>query len=438
MPEPSDVSQTKTPLVKKRRLDVLKDEWTSFVFSFCWFCMLMSGYYILRPIRESLGSALGSGELKWLFLYTFFTTLVIVPAFSKLVAIMQRRTLINIVFHFLIMNILVFAFFVWRDGTTSNLLLARVYFVWVTVFGLFAVSVFWSVLTDLFSNEQGKRLFGPIASGASTGAIVGSLIASNFAERIGLAGLLCVAAAMIEIGLIFAWLLQRSARKWEHLRAPKQAINRDGGTWAGLIEIGRSRYLISICGYLALISVCGTTIYLQLADAAGSAFESDEIRTSYFANINFAVQVGTFVAQIILVGQIMQRLGLSVALVILPIVYLICFLLLGLSSSFALLGIIEVVRRIAVYGITSPAREVLFTVVSRDAKYKSKNFMDTVVIRGTDSLTSAVFVQLKTLLGSVATISWIMLPLTLVWISIGWSLGKQQRVRAQSETGIKN
>ena len=365
------------------------NERTAVLLAFGWFFCLMSCYFILRPIRESLGSGLGSDQIQYLFLYTFGGMLLIAPVYSAVVARTSRIELVVAVYGFLALNIVLFAAMLgWSDDEIPNGesdrtsgWISRVYFVWVSVFSLFTVSLFWSVLADLFSNEQGKRLFGPIASGGTIGALGGSTIAGWLTQHLGLGGLLLVSAVWLVIGVGFAISL---VHKIGRPNAGGESVLRQPlpGVWTGLFEIARSPFLIGICIYLALMSLAGTMVYLIMADVVRTSIPDPEQKTAFFAQINFWVQAGTLVVQTTLVGPLMRYWGVGAALMILPLLYLTSFVVIGFHAGLATLALIDVARRIAVYGFTAPSREVLFTVVSRQAKYKSKNFIDTVVYRG--------------------------------------------------------
>lgn len=411
---------------------IRRDERWSVALAFLWFMALMSGYFILRPIRETVGAGLGSDELRRLFLATFVAMLVAVPVYSKIVAMTRRTVLVAIVFGFLTLNVLLFALLlrpVETDaGATIGLWISRVYFVWVSVYSLFSVSVFWSVLADVFSNEQGKRLFGPIAGGATTGAIAASLFAGFLGRHVGVRGLLLVAFVLLCLGIVLGLTLTRHVRRESGRRDPPIP-----GVWTGFVEIAKSPYLVWICVYLALTSLAGTMVYMYMADVVRDAIPDPAAKTQFFARINLAVQCGTLVVQLAIVGNVMRRLGVAVALIVLPVIYLISCAALGIGVGIIGLAVIDVARRIGVYGFTSPAREVLFTVVNRQAKYKSKNFIDTVVFRGADAMTSSLFVAISRWAGSLTIVAWGMIPVAIGWAAVGWKLGREQRRLAQRE-----
>jgi AAA family ATP:ADP antiporter len=344
------------------------------------------------------------------------------PLYAWLYSRLSRSRLIHLIFHFFVVNILLFAVWFRVLGPEEQQWLSRILFIWVSVFSLFVTSVFWSVMTECFSNEQGKRLFGPIAAGATTGAILGSMVASLTAARLGVANLFIISATMLELSLLCAVYLLRSTRDWKTTQPPPSQER--ATILSGLREIIQSRYLILIAIYLAMISFCGTTNYLKLTAAAKVAILDSDQRTQFFANLNFYVQAGTLIAQTLLIGPLMNRLGLTAALLVLPMVYFVCFLLLGASETLWVLGTVDVLSRIGAYGITVPSREVLFTIVSRTAKYQSKNFIDTVVFRGADAIASLM---------SLAT--WAIVTIVVIWGLLAAWLGREYQQRVPTEPG---
>jgi AAA family ATP:ADP antiporter len=395
-----------------------KDEWRAAALAFTWFLMTLFGYNILRPIRETLFTELSTAEKSNLFLATFAVMLVIAPIYSALATKLSRTMLLNVVIHFLALNVLVFA--AWKQFVPAQgLWLSRIFFIWVSVFSLLVTSVFWSVLTDIFSNEQSKRLFGPIATGGTIGAITGAGSIALFLAKLPMSVQLFLVFVLLEIGLILAGALLFRVRNWN--RAPRLERATEGGVFAGFSEIGRSPYLMLIAIYLAMIAFCGTSNYMRLTGAVRTEIPVEAERTQFYATLNFWAQLLTLVAQSLLVGPMMKRFGLAFTLSILPLVYFFSFASLMFLEGAVILGIIDVATRTSAYGLTVPAREVLFTVVSRDAKYKSKNFIDTVVFRGFDAIASLLRVAIP-----------IALAVSLCWMGIAWVLGKMQNRRAQS------
>jgi AAA family ATP:ADP antiporter len=418
-----------------------KQERSWVALAFGWFFLLMAGYQILRPIRESLVSDLPSQEKPTLFLVVFVVMLAAVPVFGWVSSVVPRRWLAHVVFHFFVAQLIGFTAWIFLGTEDHAVWQARVFFVWLSVFILFATSVFWSVMADLFSKAQGERLFGPIAAGATLGGIVGSSVAKWLSASLGLGWLLVIAAILLELGLIAASMLRRlknqSAGDIETnsqlTDQPELEQPEKSGIWAGVIDVFNSPYLRSIAFYIALVSFCGTMVYMQLTDSAKLAIPNRDERTAFFGSLNLYTQLGTLFVQFLLIGPIMKRLGLGVALSIMPVVFAGSFVLLGFSSSLFALGLVDVVTRIGTYGVTVPAREVLFTVVEPDEKYKAKNVIDTVVLRGSDATSSKLYAVIGQFTSTASFVPWLMLPITAIWLAVAVGLGRGQKQQVEAK-----
>ncbi|TWU19980.1 NTP/NDP exchange transporter [Allorhodopirellula heiligendammensis] len=408
-----------------------------------WFFFILLGYLIVRPVRETMGSVGSTTTLQWLMLATFAIMLAAVPAYSYLVSRLPRRWLVRVVYHVFAAALLIFFILMRSPSAALQVWTARAFFLWVNVFALFATSVFWSVLADLFTSSQGKRLFGIIAAGGTAGAITGSLITSQLATQLSTSSLLLLPILMIECGLYCAWRLERqSTRLRDHQRsvddariAPPDRPDTAGGLLAGITHVGRSPYLLLICAFLVLVQTCGTQLYFQQAEIVSAAFESKQERTQLFAYIDLSTQILTLSIQVFCASAILRRWGVSIALAILPIVYLGGFASLAISQSLGVLVIVMIATRAIGYGVTVPTREVLFTVVSREDKYKSKNFIDTVVLRGGDAVSGQAFGGLRAFGVSLTSLNLIAIPVTILWTVIAWRLGKQQQKMADEASG---
>jgi AAA family ATP:ADP antiporter len=413
---------------------VERHEMAAVAWAFAWLFFALLGYYVLRPVRDTLVIAGNVRDLRWLFLATFLTMLAAVPVYSFVVARLRRRALVTAVYCFFILDLIIFWLLMRSDQPVLAVWGARVFFVWMGIFSLFSVSIFWSFLADVFSSEQGGRLFGLIASGGTLGALLGSFVAAQSVARLGVANLLVIPIILLGLACCCAWRLDRVARQFD--REPEsdaatgpQAIG--GGILTGFTRAVRSRYLFGISGYLFLATFLGTIIYCQQAEIVKAAIPDAPRRTQLFANINLAVQIITFGLQTLATAHLVRRLGLAVTLCILPCLCLIGFIALGMAPILMVLVVVEVARRAAIYAIAEPARNVLFTVVSREDKYKTKGFIDTVVFRGGDAVAGQVFSGLRGLGLGLAAVAWLMVPVAALWGLLGWSLGRQHRRRAQ-------
>ena len=403
--------------------------------AFAWFFCILCGYYIIRPVRETMGVALGKDSLNWLFLATFVAMLFAVPIYSACVARLPRKRLIAVVYHFFALTLLAFYWLFQTESVEMRKWVASGFFIWVGVFSLYATSVFWSVLADVFSSPHAKRAFGFIAAGGTLGAIVGSLVASFLSQRLATHTLLLLPVVLLEVGLGFAAYLQRRAVFYATSNsegensAQKEQVGAPtgGGVVDGVVHVARSPYLLAICLSLFLGQLCGTQIYMQQAAIVGEAIPDEAGRTKLFADMNLGVQILTLVLQTSVAGLLTRKLGLSIALAATPIAYTFAFATLGVSPSLAVFVIADVIRRGLTYGVMVPAREILFTVLSRDDKYKSKGFIDTVILRGGDAMSSQLLAGANFLLAAPGIIQIIMVVIGGLWAAISLKLASWQR-----------
>lgn len=420
---------------------ILPDELTSVVLATTWLFFLLLGYFMIRPVRETLGSVAGTERLKNLFLVSFLTMLAVVPAYGALVKWLPRRWLVRVVYHVFALCLLGFWALLRVDSAAVRSWTAWVLFIWISVFGLFATSVFWSVLADLFTSNQGKRLFGIIAAGGTAGAIAGSLLTSQLAGSLTTGQLILIPIVVIEAGLWCAWRLEKQAAKLKCVD-PQPAVPQEkedtptgGGLFSGIIHTLMSPYLAMICLYLFIVQACGTQLYFEQAEIVNAHVEMDDEKTALFAYLDLGTQLLTLFTQLFLSGFILRRLGTSVALVILPLVYLCGFTALAWDQSLAVLVVVVIIGRATGYGITVPTREVLFTVVSREDKYKSKSFIDTVVLRGGDAISGFVYGVLRGFLG-LRGLNLFFLPVFGLWAVVAWKLGRRQENLARAASAV--
>ncbi|MCO8120127.1 MFS transporter [Stieleria sp. TO1_6] len=407
--------------------------WSIVFWAAAWFFFILLSYSIIRPVRETMGAIGGTRQLQGLMLVTFAVMVLVVPIYATLVNRLPRRWLVRVVFHFFCVSLLAFSLALDSGNESVQVWAARTFFVWVNVFGLFSTSVFWSVLADLFSSEQGKRLFGRIAAGGTVGAISGSLLTSQIAIKVSTSTLLLIPIATLQLGLWCAWRLEKRVAKQATESTSDATVESGeealptGGLWEGITHVLSSPYLALICMFLFFGQAAGTQLYFQQAEIVAQSVVDDQAKTQVFAYIDFATQILTLTAQLLLSGFILRRLGVSIALLLLPLVYLVSFVALSFHSSLAVVAAAMVAARATGYGITVPAREVLFTVVSREAKYKSKSFIDTVVLRGGDAISGQVFGFLRSTVGlAFTTLNLWTLPIIALWGFLAIRLGRQQ------------
>ncbi len=427
----------------RRLVDVREGELAALFWSSGCGGLMLAAYYILRPLREEMGVAGGVRNLPWMFTGTLLATLAASPLFSLLVSRTPRRRFIPIAHHFFAFNLLLFFIFFHVLSPERGAYVARGFFIWTSVFNLFVVSIFWGYMADLFRSEQGKRLFGFISAGGTLGAVGGSFLTTSIVHAVGTVQLLLIAAVVLEIGVVALHRLEAlsGSLSWSAAPAPAAAAHATGaqavegspaefsrtGAWGGLTLVLRSPYLLLICLYMLLFTTTSTFAYLEQARIVQASAVTPEARTAIFARIDFLVNLVSIVAQMFLTGRIIKAIGLGATQSILPSISLAGF---GVLMAYPQLGVLmtfQVLRRSGDYAAAKPAREVLYTVVRREEKYKAKSFIDTFVYRSGDAIGAWVY-KLLTLSGDPATrVAMASLPITAAWIAVCLVLGRWQR-----------
>jgi AAA family ATP:ADP antiporter len=376
-----------------RVLRAAPHELAALAWAFGYFFFLLCSYYLLRPVRDALAVGVGSQALQWLFTATFVAMLALVPVFGWLCSHFSRRTILPAVYAFFALNLLGFAIE----------LNPFVFFVWLSVFNLFVVSVFWSFMSDVFDAGQAARLYGTIAAGGSCGAIAGPLIAAAIPQsRI----LLLISAFLLLATIVCVAMLARWARA--HPRAgdppPEQPIG--GSILAGARAALTSPFLLAICGYLLCYTALSTALYFQQVEIVRDAVPDPAERTRLFASVDLTVNSLTLVLQLFAFSRLAPRLGPAGMLAVVPLLSVAGFLWLGATPTLAALIAFGVTRRIGEFAISKPAREALFTVVPREERYKAKNFIDTVVYRGGDALAGWLFAGVSAFIAAAVSLAW--------------------------------
>lgn len=420
----------------------------------CWLYIfsVMSAYYIIRPLRDAMGVAGGIKNLPWLFSATLIGMLLVNLPFAALSRKLARTRFIPISYRFFFANLLIFSVLLHFATPSETVWLGRAFFVWVSVFNLFVVSVFWAFVVDVFNSESSKRLFALIAAAATVGAICGSLLTASIARWVSPSILLVLSGCLLELALLsvrrlsrYVSLPKRTAQdsnvKKQHeidddsvpVGEPDKESKRPlGGTiFAGISHTLRSAYLSVICLNMLLFSVTSTILYFQTASLAQHAFSSSASRTAFFATLDLCVNILTLMVQLLITARLIRRFGVAVVLTVIPLLSTIGFGLIALLPSTLVLVGFSALRRAGNFAIARPTREVLFTVISREDKYKAKNFIDTVVYRAGDQIGSWSWSGFSALGMSATTISLsIALPLSLAWVCSSFWLGWHQQVLA--------
>lgn len=415
-------------------IDVRSGEIRALIWAFAYFFFLLASYYILRPLRDEMGVAAGRENLQWLFTATFFALLAASPLYAFATSRLPRARLIPWVYHFFALNLL--AFWLLLGSGYERALAAKVFFVWVSVFALFAVSVFWTFMADLFASEQGKRLFGYIAAGGTAGTLLGSTITVSLSAAIGVANLLIVAALLLEAAVFCASRLERSTRDFSAAggrpmaAAPAPAPEIRGGMFDGLILLLKSPYLAGIALWVALLSLAQTFLYFIQQDVVRNASTDPATRTQIFAAIDLGGNILTLLLQLFATSELIKRLGPGRAAALLPLVFALGFAGAATAPMLAVIVAFQVSQRLANFGFSNPARELLFTVVAREEKYKAKNIIDTAVLRGGDVVWSWAFTGLLAAGLASTAIAALAVPIALGWVVLSLWLGRQQDRRA--------
>jgi AAA family ATP:ADP antiporter len=407
-----------------------RQERAAALWSFGYFFALLAGYYVLRPLRDQMGIAGGVRNLPWLFTATFVALIVAQPLYGALVAKLPRARFIPLVYHFFVANLALFWLLLMLD--VAPVIVARVFFVWVSVFSLFVVAVFWSFMADLFTAEQGKRLFGFIGAGGTAGGLLGPLITIQLSKPLGSVNLLIAAAVLLEIAVFCVYRLERAATVHAGadgvLHAAPQRIG--GSAFAAFLEFVRSPYLLGVGLWVSLLSFCATIVYFEQANIISAAIHDRDAQTRIFAGIDLVVNLLSLATQVFITGQVLKRFGTGIAAGALPAVYVVGFAALFLAPTLAVVVTLQIVQRWMHFAIANPARQVFFTVIGREEKYKAKNLIDVVVYRGSDALYGWVFDGLQALgleLGSIALVA---LPAAAGWLVLSMVLGRAQEHRA--------
>ena len=430
-----------TTALLQRFANIRRDEAGPTLVAGLFFFCVLTALMVVRPAREALGMQRGIEAIRWLFIGTVVVTLLVNPLFGLLVSRFRRLVFINATYLFFAVSLLAFYTLLVLAPAHIGERTGQVFYVWFSVFNLFATMLFWALMADRFSLEQSKRLFGAVAVGGTLGAIFGPWLASLLARPLGTPALLLVAVGFLLLAMGAAgWLARLRLDRLEPTRSDRdeappasEHVVIGGSAWEGFQAVFRSPYLLAIGAYVLILAVMATFVYftrLQMVAALGTSLD---MRTATFARIDMITQVATLLLQAIVTGHLMKRLGVSLTLALLPITAALGFIGLAILGSVAALIAFEAAFRAVQRGIMRPARETLFTIVPRADRYKAKAFIDTFVYRGGD----VIGAQTEGLLGrlgmGLAALASLAVPLAVVWVALGWWLGHAQRERAARE-----
>jgi AAA family ATP:ADP antiporter len=397
--------------------------------SFVYFALLLASYYLIRPVRDALAAGSGAASIKYLATAVFVVMLAIVPVFGALVARVRRSRLLPLTYAFFAANLLGFAVLFRLDP--EAVWAGRVFYVWTTVFNLFVVSVFWSFMADIWNEQEGRRLFGVIAAGGSLGGIVGPLAARTLAGSVGISGLTLIAALLLALTIVAIVLLAREPRAAAAggSAAPRLDEPVGGAILAGLSRLATSPFLLGIAALVALGSLLGMIVYIEMAKAAAAAFATAAERTAYYSQRDLWVNGGSFALQLLAVGPLARRLGVRPLLTGAATLAVAAFAGLAAAPALGMLLAVNVTLRTTEFGIGKPSRDMLYTVVDAETKYKVKNVVDTVVYRGSDVLSGWIHAGLGMLGLSLAGIAGCGAAIAALLAATAWAVGTGYRRR---------
>jgi AAA family ATP:ADP antiporter len=393
--------------------------------SFAYFFCLLAAYYVVRPVRDEMAVQFGAERLQWLFTATFLTMVALIPVFGGLAARLPVKRLLPAIYGFFALNLV--GFYAALESGTPLATLAPAFFVWVSVFNLFVVSVFWSFMADLYSTEQARRLFGVISAGGSLGAVTGPGLTAWLAPAIGIPNLLLVSATLLAaaIGCIAALLHLAPGGGARFLRTSQEETGVRPRLWEGVARIVRSPYLAGICLFLVCYTLLSTLLYFFQTRLVPELVPTPERRTQLFATMDLAVNALTLALQLFVTGRLLSRFGVTLMLAALPAVAIVGFVVLGFAPVLAVLIALGVLRRAGEFAISKPARETLYTVVPREEKYQAKNVIDTVVHRGGDAASAWGVAGLQVLGLTLSGMAFAGVPIACLWLATALFLGRR-------------
>ncbi|MBM4196009.1 MAG: MFS transporter [Gammaproteobacteria bacterium] len=414
-----------------RTFSVRPEEMKGLLGSFSLLFLVWSGYSILRPVRETMGITSGVSNLPILFWATFACTLAIQPLFGSLAARLRRAALLPALYLFFASNLVLF--YIWFYVQDDHSWIARVFFVWLSVVNLFWLSVFWSFMADIFSREQSHRLFGFIAAGTSLGGLAGPLVTATLAGTIGTLNLLLVAAALLVAAVPLVGVLNRWQLSQASAGISAQGNDRPlgGNPFAGFAQVLRDPVMAGIAVFVFLLTWVSTFLYLEQQALVDQLVPNPDEQTQLFGWIDFGVQSAALFIQLVLLGQLTRRFSLSTLIVIVPGLMVAGYLWLATNPVlWAIVGTM-IVRRVGEYSIMRPCREMLFTSVPRDMKYKAKNIIDTLVYRAGDAVSGSAHAALVAAGMASSGIFGVAAVISALW---GWSAWSAARRHDATQT----
>jgi AAA family ATP:ADP antiporter len=401
----------------RRAVDVRASEVAAAMGSFATFALVLGGYYLIRPVRENVSAEATADQRQLWFLLVFAVMLAAVPVFAWVVARVPRSAILPGIYAFCVGLLIVFWFGLRLDGGGA---LGASFFVFGSVFNLFVVSLFWILMSDIYDSDQAKRLYGFIAAGGTTGAVLGPLAANALVTVVGQNNLLLIAAAVFALAASMSiWLRRLAVRRTSPMLTEPDAPPTLRLLVSGAERVLRDPYLLRIAVYVLIANLLSTFFYLEQSRLAGETLSDATTRVKFFAERDLITSVLSVFVQVFLTGRIMARLGVGVAAAVLPAFTVIGLAVYAAIPELHVVAAIMVAERVAAFALSNPATKVLYTAVDADERYKAQNFIDTVVYRGGDALSGAVFNGLTKAAGlPLAAVALVSVPLAAIWLAL--------------------
>ncbi|KKX59237.1 NTP/NDP exchange transporter [Pseudomonas putida] len=404
-------------------LNVLPAERAALALGFAFHFCVLASYYLVRPLRDALGLEGGVDRLQWLFTATFVVMLLMVPVFGALASRLPATRFVPLIYRAIAVSMLVFGLLI--GNRVAPVTVGQVFFVWISLYNLFIVSIFWSVLVDRFSSEQGRRLFGCIAAGGTLGTFIGPLLAATMATRLGPLALTLAAALLLELAVrCYRGLLSRTRSQAGTRVLDERRLG--GSMLAGITLILRSPYLLGLVAFMLLHTSAATLLYFEQGRIVAGSYADVGSRTQFFAMVDLLVSALTLICQLLLTAPLIRLLGIGGALLVMPLATVLAFGVMALAPVPASVALAQGLRRAVEFGIVRPAREVLWTVVSREEKYKAKNVIETLVYRGGDAASGWLSTGLTAVGAGFGLVAVVVVPFAGLWGGLCLWLARRQ------------
>jgi AAA family ATP:ADP antiporter len=422
-----------------RLLGIEPGEFAAVAWSFVYFFCILAGYFMLRSVRESMAIVSGVQNIPWLFTGTFTLMMLATPAFGWVTSRFPRRIFLPWIYYFFIINILLFyAAFTYAQANGLSLVwISRAFFVWLSVFNLFVVSVFWSFMADIYNKAQTRRLFGVISAGGSMGALIGPLVTSVLVTRIGFQNLLPITAVLLLFAVYCVyrlrhWVIDREVHGQMTQQTGDSHRPMGGSIWAGVRFVVTTPYFAAIAAALACANFLGGAIYMYMAQLVSVTFEGSDRHTQVFAIMDALINGFSLIGQLLLVKHAVRKLGIGGTLALLPLVSLLGFALLAINPVFVVIAVLQVLRRSLGFGFSKPTNDMLYGVVSKEAKYKAKNFIDTAVYRGWDVVATWTIRSMSGI--GLSGVALVCIPIAAIWTWLVLWIGREYNRRDRETT----